>query len=106
MERAIDIITDLKNDVFILCYIINEALNFFYKLGVMTEFIQNLHPKLKQTLEKTILFLQETNKETSFVSCPYNVKGKCKLICNVGKPCIGEKCNFRKLNRETKSRGV
>ena len=51
-------VDELKDETWVLCYIINDAINFFHKLGVLPEFMSEVNPYFKPTLDKVIKILQ------------------------------------------------
>lgn len=57
--NAFDIGEDLKNEVWVLVYIINDAMNLMAKLGLIDEFVKDMNPYLKPTFNKVVLLLNK-----------------------------------------------
>ena len=60
---AVEIAEDLKKEVFVLAYIINDTLNFLEPLGLMPEYLTGLNPAFKPTFIKVLNLLDKLMEE-------------------------------------------
>ena len=59
-----ELVEDLKNETWVMLLILNDALNLFYKLAILQEFIENMNPYFKPTFNKIITILKKMQEVT------------------------------------------